>query len=234
MEIPNYLTQAKDLLKSVAHSTACRIVPLAMAASMAANAAVILTYTTGGLTVLTGSEAAGGTSFGGTPINGGAGLKLFGTATILSEDLGGFHATNAIMRWEGTGSGTFDSGFLPISWDFTIDRPGASWSLDAFINGGGPFNVSSGSGNLADEGKGSGFLADQGSGGINVTRGGPLTSWAIELSINDSDEVPFSDTINVPASSIDLNDINAIPEPSTLMLLGGGGVLLLVSRWRRG
>jgi hypothetical protein len=218
-----------------------KLVTLAVAASSVAHAA---TVNWGPARFLLGTSGGGtqtGTG-GGILLNGGSGLKLYGSTSQTFDPndpnfvAGSSEGPQIIWAsFNGGPSGSFTTPTVPIAYDFSLsDSPAPlhaaqaiNWILNLqIVSVGGGFGLTNITGTT---GVGGGDVS--GVGVINVPVGGSLVAWQIALEADVLSVAGETVTITVPQNSI---DINAAPEPGTMGLAGGAIGLWMLRRRVRG
>jgi hypothetical protein len=234
------LDRAKAYLKGRGARLALQILPLAMAVSSAK--AVVVTplsfvgssgfFSTSSL----GSQINPGWSIGSSAVgqfNGVTGVKVFGNGSSTAPSSGCFACasisavSNLQFDYSGYFTGTlFSSQSMPIAWTFTAttgDSSAYSWQLAV--------NITSslvGQDQLFDTGILSGGISGTPmTGSALMTLPASPSSWGVVLKIFA--DTPTTLTLDIPSSSIDLN---AVPEPASLLLFGSGAAALLLFRRR--
>jgi hypothetical protein len=132
MSTKNRVEEAKSFLSRNSVRLALRVVPMALVAVAAAHATPNFNAPNNN----TVSTCSGGTKTGtlaGVSVNGGHGLSLSGNATLSHPTF----SDCLNLDWKGTGSGTLDTGTLPLLFDFTISPPAnvpnPSWVLQVIF-----------------------------------------------------------------------------------------------------
>ena len=252
----NYVERGHAFLKSRGMRLTLRVVPLALAAVSAASAAP--TMNTPSFTFASTNPCSGGGSISnatlqGVQANSNQGIILSGAATISGTV--GVGSTCLVLDWYGTGSGTLDSGTLPVIYNFLFNAGSGSvtinnWTLTFRINGTVPAGNNSGSGGTVTT-----FSCNSACSNTVPTTNqtinapvGAFTSYEARLLVNLNFTGTTSLTVNVPPdSSIHINaPVASVPPPapapsgvpalSTTMLMALGTALLALGSgyaWRR-
>jgi hypothetical protein len=150
---------------------------------------------------------------------------------------GSFLGGGAIFTVSGSAEGILPAGSIPVSWDFSTQsisigdigvqrNINVDWTVTFTLDtsNGDPTFSMSGVTPVGTEVTGSGILTNPGIGN--------LTGYSISLLTNAG----FDYSVDIPAgTSLDLNTLNATPEPGTFALfLSGAGALLFLRRKKRG
>ena len=193
----------------------------------------------GAVTVDGSAFAAGAAQGGGTWLS----LSGSGSTTSKFEFDSPGPGDGPLVQWFGSGSGTFGSSTMPVSWDFTATSPAnliVRWELTFTINpvqeecekGCPTPTETTFSGTTAS---GGGLVVNPGA-FINTPLGETLTGYQISLSTTFlADAIGEVLSVNIPArDSIDINPAGAaVPEPGAFVLAGTGALVLIAARRRR-
>lgn len=227
MQSVNSVSRAKAFMRSHARTAALVIAPLASAVSAHAIP-IVVNLPTGHYTCsYTVSPSGAGSCSGGATTNAGSPGQIGGTSFFLSGDLNlGSSGGSIIMSVNGPVGAAIPSGTaIPVSWDFdmnpqSLDPP---WSIAYSLGDTTTSTVlatGTFSGNNSGEVTGSGSL---------TTTAASLSGNMLSLRINLTEQGDPASGVNVLVSipegtSVDVNPFstNAVPEPSTLGLLGAG------------
>ncbi len=212
--------RVRTFFQKVFESPALRIAPLAFLA-VTAHAATV--FTTGSATCTPDDSGSAAMEPLADPGNGVAGAKLTGDCVALGDTI--------TVSSAGSFTGDPFPGEIPVYWHFAggplVDsarNPGDSWSFDFQVqpSGGGFVSAFSASGLFGDT------ALVTGSGVTSGLTGLLPDAWQLTVDISC-----VSCTIivaNFDITSIDLNPIDAVPEPSSLALFATAGAWIF---WRR-
>jgi PEP-CTERM motif len=212
--------RAQRFLQAKARTIALTVAPLAAVAVAVPSAdAAALSFSPSTCS----ANPSGGGSFVSTPscnvsqlatgANGVAGVKLYGTATLMA-DFDTYLTIN--ITTQGSASGT--GGTIPLSYDFTLSNTSSS-TMDWDVY----FDVA---GDLADASGSASGVSTGGTitGGFTVDASNIGNAYEYVLHVEATDENANGGdtfTLNVPQNSIDVNPVaTATPEPASWSLLG--------------
>jgi hypothetical protein len=210
--------RAQRFLQTKARAIALTVVPLASVSGIGAIASASpLTFAPSTCS----ANPSGGGTFVPTPsctttqlptgADGVAGLKLYGTASMMAS----FDTYLTInITTQGTASGT--GGVIPVAYDFTLSNTSSSpMNWDVYFDVAGTISDASGSASGTSNG---GTIT----GGFNVdtTNIGPAFFYVLHVEATDQ-AANGGDifTLDVPQNSIDVDPV-LTPEPSSLSLIG--------------
>lgn len=216
------LEKAKSFLKKAA----LNIVPLAFVA-MSAHAATFIPAST------SCPGASGGTlsSLALPDSNGVVGVKFFTTFDCTAAGTG--DGVNFDISASGGFGGAFpiDLVSIPVHISFTaVDDTAFTLQFSLFLQ----INGLPAQG-ITDFQFQSGELVDTGFDYLIDTPGMDLNTWVLTLTMMSTSDGPDSMSVNIPQNSLDINlpgPVADTPEPSSLLMLAGGGAFLAFLRRR--
>jgi hypothetical protein len=232
------LDRAKKFLANKARTLALAVVPLAAATSEIQAAPLVLSTQGVNCTVTPYQAFTNSGSFcsvtsnGIGQVDGINWVSIFGNSSVMYAGGEDNYYEVSFYAQGSADQGESPSQFLPVSYDFTVGESFGneviSWELMIAL-----LDASSGGYTYSVSGSGTGRFT--GAGIINFGSL-PIMRWNASLRVGAlalSNEAGFF--VDIPSgSTLDLNPVSGVPEPSTWMLaLTGGACLLLRRRVRR-
>ena len=229
------LQRAKKFLARKASKLALTVVPLAALAISVPHARA------SGVTLSFGSNCA---FSGGFSSSGSCATTQQGTAggdsnmnwiALNGSGHSDFSGGSIKFLANGSGSGVLASGSVPVSWDFSITSgtvdPTVNWTVlfELIFSGGGTSSFhTSGSASVTTT-----PTVIQ-SGGAISTSGGTVTGYELQLTASDSVGAGGYTLVIPGSATLDLNpEVAAVPEPSSLLVIGAAGALMILRRRKK-